>query len=179
MARLILINGAPGSGKSTLARRFVDEAALSLLLDIDTIRGHLGRWRDDPSAAGIAARRLAIGAVGIHLGSGHDVVIPQFLQWPEFIAELETAARGHDGEFVEIALVSSADDAARRFAARRESLDPNHVDARVLQSAGAASIEEMYERMATMLGARPGVRYVRTIDGAIDETYAELVRAIG
>lgn len=79
MTRLILINGAPGSGKSTLARMLVDQHPLALLLDIDTLRGQLGRWSDDPPAAGMAARRLALAMIRIHLVAGHDVVVPQFL----------------------------------------------------------------------------------------------------
>ncbi len=78
MTRLILINGAPGSGKSTLARMLVDEQPLALLLDIDTLRGQLGQWSDDPVAAGMAARRLALAMIHTHLVAGHDVVVPQF-----------------------------------------------------------------------------------------------------
>ena len=177
--RLILINGAPGSGKSTLARRLVEATHLSLLLEIDTIRGHLGRWADDPAASGVAARRLAIAAAGVHLDAGHDVVVPQFLGRVAFIEQLERAAAEHGSEFIEIALVSSAEDASRRFQARHASVDQNHADARLLQSLpGADSIETMYERMLAMLGTRPHVRYVRTVDGAIDATFEALLSAL-
>ena len=91
MTRLILINGAPGSGKSTLARMLVDEQPLALLLDIDTLRGQLGQWSDDPVAAGMAARRLALAMIHTHLVAGHDVVVPQFLFRLPFILELEQA----------------------------------------------------------------------------------------
>lgn len=180
MARLILINGAPGSGKSTLARRLVDETRLSLLLEIDTIRGHLGRWADDPGASGVAARRIAVAAAGAHLDAGYDVVVPQFLGRVAFIEELERVAARHAAEFVEVTLVSSAEDARRRFDARLASADRNHADARLLQSRpGAASIETMYESMLAALAARPHVRYVRTVDGAVDETFEALLRALG
>lgn len=179
MPRLILINGAPGSGKSTLARRLVEESPLSLLLEIDTIRGHLGRWADDPAASGMAARRLAIAAAGVHLDSGHDVVVPQFLRRVAFIERLGRAAAEHGAEFVEVCLVSSAEDASRRFDSRHASADQNHADARLLQSRpGADSIENAYESMMAMLSGRANVRYVRTVDGAVDETYDELLRAL-
>ena len=47
--RLVLINGAPGSGKSTLARRYAQDHPLTLALDIDRVRGMLGRWLDTPT----------------------------------------------------------------------------------------------------------------------------------
>ncbi|MGH8878730.1 MAG: AAA family ATPase [Stackebrandtia sp.] len=73
MPRLILINGAPGCGKSTLARRYADRFPLTLNLDIDLIRGQLGRWKDDPGAAGALARDIAVAAARTQLASGHNV----------------------------------------------------------------------------------------------------------
>lgn len=179
MPRLILINGAPGSGKSTLARCLVDRTHLSLLLEIDSIRAHLGRWADDPGASGIVARRLAIAAAAVHLDSGHDVVVPQFLGRVAFIEQLARLAAEHGSEFIEIALVSSAEDAARRFDARHASADQNHADARLLQSRpGADSVQSMYEGMIALLSTRPHVRYVRTVDGAIEETFEALLEAL-
>jgi hypothetical protein len=64
VTRLILINGAPGSGKSTLARMFVHDHPLALALDIDTVRGMLGRWLDEPTQAGLIARRMALEMAG-------------------------------------------------------------------------------------------------------------------
>ena len=51
MPTLVLINGAPASGKSTLARLLAVDRNLTLVLDIDTIRGLLTRWEDDPTTA--------------------------------------------------------------------------------------------------------------------------------
>jgi predicted kinase len=172
MSSLILINGAPGSGKSTLARLLVDERPLALLLDIDTLRGHLGQWDADPQAAGVTARRLALAMIHTHLEAGLDVVVPQFLFRPVFIVALEHAAREVGGRFVEIALVSSPEEATARFAARSASMDPNHQDAvRLQQAAGSRSIEELYEEMIAMLQQeRPGTRFVRSILGDIPGT---------
>ncbi|MCA9860138.1 MAG: AAA family ATPase, partial [Thermomicrobiales bacterium] len=129
MALLILINGAPGSGKSTLGRLLVDERPLALLLDIDTLRGQLGCWDDDPGTAGLTARRLAIAMVRTHLGAGLDVIVPQFLMRPTFLRELELVAQESGSRFVEIALISSPEEAAARFETRRDSQDANHQDA--------------------------------------------------
>lgn len=179
MALLALINGAPGSGKSTLARRLVDQWPLALLLDIDTLRGQLGHWNDDPHMAGVAARRLALSMIQTHLDVGLDVVIPQFLFRLPFILELERAAAGTGSLFVEIALVSSPEEAATRLQHRSSSIDPNHRDALLLQQAsGARSIEELYSDMLAMLRERPKTRFVESIPGEIEQTFAAIQTAI-
>ena len=48
IAILVLLNGPRASGKSTLAARYVHDHPLALNLDIDVIRGLLGRWIDHP-----------------------------------------------------------------------------------------------------------------------------------
>ena len=62
MARLVLINGLPSTGKSTLARLYADRHPLTLALDLDVLRGMLGRWLDHPVDAGLRARAMAIEA---------------------------------------------------------------------------------------------------------------------
>jgi predicted kinase len=76
--RLILLNGPPACGKSTLAQRYADEHPLTLNLDVDRVRSLIGRWREDPPAAGLLARAIALAAARTHLASGHDVVVPSF-----------------------------------------------------------------------------------------------------
>jgi predicted kinase len=179
VARLLVINGAPGSGKSTLARLLANRTPLSLVLDVDSIRGSLGRWAEDPAASGIAARRLATAMASAHLLAGHDVLVPQFLRRPDFLVELEGLARAAGAEFVEVALVSSPGEAAARFAARSSSPDPNHDAARALQAGpGAMPVEELYSAMLAMLAGRPGVRYVESIPGEVDRTLRNLLRAL-
>lgn len=180
VSSLILINGAPGSGKSTLARLLVDERPLALLLDIDTLRGQLGRWESDPGAAGMTARRLALAMIRTHLTAGLDVVVPQFLVRAAFILDLERVTREAGGDFIDIALVSSPAEAATRFAARSSSDDPNHQDATRLQrAAGARPIEELYREMVAMLQReRPGTRFVESVPGDITGTLTRLHTAI-
>ena len=180
MPMLMLINGAPGSGKSTLARLLVDERPLALLLDIDTLRGQLGQWEADPQTAGMTARRLALAMIRTHLSAGLDVVVPQFLFRSAFIEELDGVAREAASEFIEIALVSSPEEATARFAARSSSDDPNHRDAvRLQQAAGAKPIEELYSAMTAMLEQeRPQTRYVDSVAGDINGTFARLQAAL-
>lgn len=179
MPQLLFINGAPGSGKSTLARRLVENRPLALLLDVDTVRGQLGQWRDDPRSAGLSARRLALAMIRTHLGAGHDVVLPQFIERPGFIEDVRAATVEAGADFVLVALVSSPAEAASRFRERGGSADPNHLDAVHLQStSGARSVEDMYEGMLGLLATYDDVRYVESVPGDIDGTYEELSRRL-
>jgi predicted kinase len=179
MADLLFLTGAPGSGKSTLARRLVDDRPLSLLLDIDTLRGQLGAWRADPGAAGLAARLIAREMARVHLGAGHDVVVPQFVARPELIDQLREVALSAGARFVLAVLVSSPEEAAARFAARATSTEPNHSDAAELQrTVWPTPVEESYSTMLAMLSTYDDVRYVTSVPGDVDGTYAELLRLL-
>lgn len=177
--KLVLLNGAPGSGKSTVAGVLVDECPLALLLDIDSLRARLGQWSHDPTAAGLAARRLALAMIDTHLKTGLDVLVPQFLFRLPFVLQLEQVASGADANFVEIVLVSSPAEAAKRFEARAVSPDPNHQSAAFLQQVpGAKPIEELYDAMIEMLRERPNTRFVNSIPGDIEGTCAAVRTAI-
>lgn len=180
----MLINGAPGSGKSTLARRIATDpdatSSLTLVLDIDTVRGMIGRWLETPGDAGLLARKHALAMIGTQLQAGHDVIVPQFLGRLDFIVQLEAAAAAHGVPFIEVALVSSADEATARF--RRRSAHPEdqtHRDAAALESGRDDRIPGMYAAMIAVTAQRPGTRFVATIDGDHDGTYARLLAALG
>ncbi|WP_150462079.1 AAA family ATPase [Nesterenkonia ebinurensis] len=175
MPTLVLINGAPASGKSTVARLLARDRPLTLVVDIDTIRGSLGHWEDDPVAAGLAARQLALSMCGTHLSAGRDVIVPQFLQRAEFIDELAAAANDVGADFLECCLVSSPEQAAAQFAARASSDEPNHRAAQTLQSApGAVPVQDLYETMLAMVSKRPQTRYVRLVSGDVEQSLAHL-----
>lgn len=181
MPCLILINGAPGSGKSTLARRYAEDHPLTLVLDIDIIRGLLGRWLDSPSEAGIIARKMALQMAAVQLGDGRDVVVPQLLGRIGFIKQIEQLCIECNVEFVETALVSSPEDAVRRFTRRSENPeDDTHRDAKALQekSGGDAGVATMYQAMLNTVSQRPNTHLVETIDGEIDATYERLLDCI-
>jgi predicted kinase len=116
--RLIVLNGPPGCGKSTIARRYAADHPLALALDVDTVRGLLGRWTEHPYDAGLAARAIALAAARTHLGAGHDVVVPQFVGRPEFLEQLEALATETGAEFHELVLMDEKQNALDRFSAR-------------------------------------------------------------
>lgn len=183
MPRLVLINGAPGSGKSTLARRYADDHPLALVLDIDIVRGLLGRWLETPSEAGLIARRMALQMAAVQLTEGRDVVVPQLLGRITFIEQLEQLCNDVNAEFVETALVSSPEDAVRRFTRRSNNPeDDTHRDATALlqqKNGGDAAVATMYQAMLDTIAQRPNTHLVETTDGEIDATYRRLLDRIG
>ena len=181
MPRLILLNGPPGCGKSTSARRYVDEHPLALNLDIDRVRGLLGRWCDNPHAAGLLAREIALAAARAHLASGYDVVVPQFLGRLPFIELLERLAAEAGAAFHEIVLLDSKESTLRRFNERsRLAAEPAHLEAREMldRSGGLTELLAMYDRLMSVVAARPGARIIRTGVGQVESAYREVLRSI-
>lgn len=180
MSRLLLLNGPPACGKSTLARRYADEHPLTLNLDIDHVRGLLGRWRDNPHDAGLLAREIALAAARTHLVAGHDVVVPQFLGRLAFIERLECLANEVDATFHEIVLLDSKENALRRFTERsRLAAEPAHVEAAELLGGGLGELSEMYDRLLSVIAARSGAKVVQVHEGAEDLTYQAVIEVIG
>jgi len=115
------VNGAPGVGKSALADRYGRDHALALVVDVDDLRRHLGRWETIEESK-TTARDLAVALAAAHLGRGFDVVIPQYVGRREFVARLHRVAADAGTAFVEVLVTD--DDAAivERFRARRAML---------------------------------------------------------
>jgi predicted kinase len=179
---MIVLNGPPGCGKSTLARMYADEHPLALNLDIDRIRSLIGRWRDDPGAAGLLARAIALAAARAHLAAGHDVVIPQFLGRLTFLEQAEQVAAQAGASFHEIVLLDTKENAVRRFTDRtRAGADPAHVEAQesIDQRGGPAELCAMYDRLMSVIAARPAAQVVPTTGGQIDQAYRDFLRRLG
>lgn len=180
-ARLILLNGPPGIGKSTLAQRYADDHPLALALDLDAVRRMLGQWQRHPVEAGLLARAMTLEMARVHLRSGHDVIVAQFLGRPQFIAEAEQVAREVGVPFLEFVLMDARDEAVRRFQHRSATSSVReHVEsgAMVDQLGGRAALEAMYDRLLLVLNHRPNARVIQSRDGAEDAAYAELRRLV-
>jgi predicted kinase len=180
MPRLILLNGPPAVGKSTLAQRYIDEHPLALNLDVDRVRRRLGNWRDEPHA-GQLARSIALAAARVHLASGHDVVVPQFLGRPEFIEALEELARDVDADFHEIVLMLGKQAAVRRFTDRTQAAaNPAHLEAQQLLDAtgGIAELEAMHDRLTTLLASRPHAHIIAMEASTPDQAYRDILSVL-
>ena len=182
MSRLIHLNGAPGIGKSTLARRYVGEHPGVLNCDVDVLRTLVGGWQVDFGAAGALIRPAALAMITAYLRGGHDVVLPQMLVDLAELGRFEAAAHSAGAGFVECMLVDEPGATVSRFH-RRGAADGEtewHEQVRAIVQAGGG--DELLARYAdglrTVVSHRPGVVVVRSVEGAVDQTYREFVRAV-
>jgi hypothetical protein len=83
--------------------------------------------------------------------------------------------------FVEVALLSSPEDAMRRFT-RRTDASPRaeHREAAALleRSGGTDELGNMHRRLMEIVAARPSTRRVTSVDGQVEQTYRDLLAAI-
>ncbi|MDQ2584220.1 AAA family ATPase [Saccharothrix yanglingensis] len=162
MPRLIALNGPPGCGKSTLARRYTADRPGALALDVDRVRDLIS---GDPGRAGPPARDIAIAAARVHLRSGHDVVVPQFLGRVDFLERLEALAAEVGASFHEVVLFAEKEDALRRFARRGTVHESPEVLAR------------FHDLLVEVVAARRPV-VVASVEGDVEGTYRALLAAL-
>src|SRR4051794_33140032 len=141
----------------------------------------LGGWQQRPADAGLLARACAIAAARVHLESGHDVVVPQYVGRPEFLRQLDELARDTGAAFVEIVLLDTRENSLARFARRTRAVArPEHAEAQALLdcTGGAAELGAMYDRLVELLRHRPKAQIVRTDDGDVAGTYRRVAGVI-
>ena len=174
MPMLILLNGPPAAGKSTLARRYCADHQLALALDIDGLRHSLGRWRDQPVEAGLAARAIAVAAARVHLAAGYDVVVPQLLAHNGFIDDLVAVAKGADAHFLEFTVGVERQQSLQRYADRwLTGDDPVHGTA---AAPDLAEVGRTYDRLLAFAATRELA--VPLIPGSVTVMYRALLSAI-
>jgi len=161
-----------------LARRFAGEHALALIIDVDDVRRHLGRWNEVDESK-VVARELAIALARDHLVRGNDVIVPQYLARPEFRERLRGLANEVGTPFVETVLTDDADTVIERFKVRRQefaSTATAHPEAELGDDSLATEVPQAIERLHRDALDR-GVPLIPAGDG-IEVAYAALLRCV-
>lgn len=175
MPKLVLLNGPPAVGKSTVARRYADEHPLTLVLEIDTVRGLLGSWLDDPQRSGWAARMIALSMARAHLEAGHDVIAPQLLTRREFVDMLRKTADAAGATFHELTLMDARDVVLARLESRSEPAGT--FSARALMEKQGNRPGDAYDAFVEALADRPDALVIH--DPLSDSAYESLLRLLG
>lgn len=181
MVRMVHLNGPPGIGKSTLARRYVDEHAGVLNLDVDVLRGLIGGWREHFAEVGEIVRPLALRMAAEHLRGGRDVVFPQYLARTAEIERFEAVARDSGAEFVEVMVLDTRRRSVERFARRGGGGDPDwheQVKKIVAREGGAEFLARAYDQLAEVVRSRPAVTVLSSEEGAVERTYDALLSVL-
>lgn len=179
MASLIHLNGPPAIGKSTLAALYADRHPGVLNLDIDALHPLVGGWRDEDNHTHEVLRPVARAMASSHLAGGRDVVLPQFLARLPEIEAFENAAREQGAGFREIILLADKAEAVGRFESRSDDSEWGRHNRRlVARHGGPAMLAGMYDRLLEVARQRPAAVVVRVEAGAVEETYAALLRAL-
>lgn len=182
MARLILVNGPPASGKSTLARRYVDDHAGAVLVEVDELRMTLPNWEEDEETR-LAARDLAGALVVEHLGAGRDVIMAQYFGRLGYIVLLDDVAHEHGATFVEVILAMGAATAIDRFRARRRAMNERgerHPERDIADADVEAFIHDAVERLTRLPAARTDSLVIPLdLETPEDEVYRRLLAVLG
>lgn len=149
---------------------------MMLALDVDTLKHALGGWADDPYAAGLHARRLALAVVREQLAAGLDVALGQYLARPELLDELAEAATEAGARFVHAVLDVDSPTLAGRLAARADAPDrPEHaVNNELVRPRDA---DHLVASIRALVRVRPA-DVVVDASGTVEDTIAELKRAL-
>lgn len=180
MPRLIHLNGPSGVGKSTLARRYADEHAGTLVLDLDVLAGLVGGWEDNFPVALEVARGHAREMAARHLRAGYDVVLPQLVTVHDHAHDpaLQEVAQAADATYIEVALLIDDQAHLDRLHGRRPRSD---VQARIqaaLVDPESDLVSNIRDHLSEHLAKRPDAIRLDATGLGEDATYHRLLRAL-
>jgi hypothetical protein len=179
LPRLIHLNGPPGIGKSTIARRYAADHPGVLVLDVDRLRSFVGGVGF--LEAGEIVRPLAVALMTTHLSGGRDVVYPQLASDPDEAAGVERATRDAGGEYVGLLLMADEATAVRRFHDRPDDPSAPWLDEvrEIVSGLGGDDALRAYRQSLLDLAAARGDRVITAVDGQVEQTYADVLAALG
>jgi AAA domain len=177
MARLIHLNGPSRVGKSTLAHRYAGNHPGTLCLDVDVLVGQVDGWREDFSAAFLAATAHGLALAKSHLHGGQDVVVPQLVTIFDEGNPFEAAAAEAGARFTEVALLVGIDEHTHRLRGKKPASD---VEARIQSRLETGDlVERIRGHLAEYLRGRPDTIQLDTTGLTIDQTYVRLMNLLG
>jgi hypothetical protein len=180
MPRLIHLNGPSRVGKSTLARRYAEEHAGVLLLDLDVLAGLIGGWQEDFSAALEMARGHGREIAVRHLHAGYDVVFPQLVTVHDRDPDpaFENAASAAGATYVQVALLVDDEEHRQRLRDKRPATEVEAHIQSALEDPDAGLVEKIRGHLADYLAAHPPTIRLDTTGLGEDASYQHLVDAL-
>lgn len=179
MPTLLHLNGPPGIGKSTLSALWAERHPRALNLDLDALHLLVGGWSDPEQDTHALVRPLGKTMAAAYLGTGNDVVLPQYLGRLDEVESFGRLAREQGAEFREVVLLDDRAAAIERFDRRDDETPWNQHNRRVVAGLGGEEfLSAMYDRLLAVVEARPAAVLLRSVPGEVEETYAALEQAL-
>jgi len=173
--KLILLNGPAGVGKNTIAQAYLADHPLALNAETDLLIAQLGGWLQHENLAWPLAFSLVKSITRAHLLAGYDVIVPFLLLDTKDAEALEAIADETKARFVEIALVTTRDDAIARMFERGSWGEPGSPP---LAEADRPLVEQKYDKFAQTLAKRPLAHQITSVKGEVASTYKQVLATI-
>jgi len=171
--KLIILYGFASSGKSTLAKRYTDDNPMSIAIEGDELIGMIGGWRTNESDARHLVFAYTKAIAELHLGSGHDVVIPYLLNDASHSSVFKEIATKHNVEFYEVYIDIEKEDAVNRLINRGCW---GEAGSRSLTEDDRPELEDRFDYMQGIMGQLSNITSIKSEQGDIDSAYKELER---
>jgi predicted kinase len=170
--KLIILYGFASSGKSTLAKRYTENHPMTIAIEGDELIGMIGGWRNDESDARQLVFEYTKSIADIHLGSGHDVVIPYLLNEASHSAAFKQIATKHNAEFYEVYIDIGKEDAVNRLISRGCWGEKG---SRALTEQDREELEGRFDYMENVMQQPPNVIPIESELNDIDAAYQNLI----
>ena len=174
-SKCILLNGFAGAGKTTIAKRYINDHPLALVIEGDELIVNMGQWVEHEKEARKQTFELTKSMIATHLAAGYDVILPYLVTDASHVEEFGQIAKIHDAEFYEIVLHNNRSEAISRLLKRGTW---GEADLPPVTMKDLPQIEKDVDIMEAQLERRPHAKVIAIKDGAIDDTYRQVLEFI-